>query len=129
MVKSDTIQELFRLESQVERAVVSEIKSKFFEQNRIQFLQYMARLSEKCKSLETERNNLILKVKRAKLDMQRGDSTEKKEQAVSDQGNNLDQESSKEDVSQKITQTAGNMTPEKLQGTSLMEGQEDDQME
>ena len=61
--------------------------------------------------------------------MRRGESTEKKDKAVSDQGNNMDQESSKEDMSQKRTQTAGNLTPDKLHGTSIMEGQEDDQME
>ena len=58
--------------------------------------------------------------------MRRGESTDKKDKAVSDQGNNFDQDSSKEDASQKRTQTAGNMTPDKLHGTSLMEGQEED---
>lgn len=59
--------------------------------------------------------------------MRRGDSAEKKEKAVSDQGNNYDQESSKDEASQKRTQTAGNLTPDKLNGgASLMEGQEED---
>jgi len=35
--------------------------------------------------------------------MRRGESTDKKDKAVSDQGNNFDQDSSKEDASQKRT--------------------------
>lgn len=82
--------------------------------------------------MEIDRKNLTYyknKVQRAQLEMRRGDSTEKKDKAVSDQGNNMDQESSKEDISQKRTQTAGNLTPDKLHDNSIMEGQDDDQME